>query len=508
MPDVTFKVIPSNLLDPGTYVEIDGDRASGLVVTEKPAYLTGHYLSLGTGYVAGTPYRVTSPAEVADIAGRGSMLHRQAIAYFAQDKAGAVYVVPVAPLVAGVAATGTLTIVAAAGVTEDGAIHLGIGGQTVSVPVTTALATADAIKTAIITYLYPGGVVPDDLPVVVSTGGVAILTLTAKSKGSWGNEILVETNPGGSAAGQKFPGGVSVTITAAMGMAIEGSGASDYATALSTIDADEWGDLLIGESLDSVLDDAEAELNEVNGRWSYLEQLYGHAICARMGTVAQHTTYLSGRDSAHSTVICLEGAGSTGPAAYVPVVPNMPYEYAAAAAGAARVLWRADLSRGCTNLKLLPDATNNLRWRAPAAGSRFTPSERNQILGEHGSVVRYDGTGACYVHRLVTTSTSAAWRNRETPRRLEAIAEAYTSRLSTQFAGEAMTDRTISNVRAECIAVYADLVNLGVCTDEDAFAAALVAQQSGIDPDRLDVLLPVTLPGIAFVHAVRISFGF
>src|SRR3546814_3740184 len=88
---------------------------------------------------------------------------------------------PLADLPAGTAATGTLTVTGAA--TASGTIVLYIGGQRITVGVTSGDAAA-AVATAIVAAITAAA----DLP-VAAVALLGVVTLTAKHKGVAGNEI-------------------------------------------------------------------------------------------------------------------------------------------------------------------------------------------------------------------------------------------------------------------------------------------------------------------------------
>jgi phage tail sheath gpL-like len=90
--------------------------------------LIGQKLAAGSA-TADTVVRVTTVDQVIALAGRGSMLHRQALAWLANNKATELWIGILADNGAGVAATGTIVVNTAA--TKDGTIALYLGGELV-----------------------------------------------------------------------------------------------------------------------------------------------------------------------------------------------------------------------------------------------------------------------------------------------------------------------------------------------------------------------------------------
>ena len=94
--------------------------------------LVGQKVAAGSA-AANSVAKVTSADEVATLAGRGSMLHRMAVAYFTNNQATETWIGVLDDNAAGVAATGTITVTGPA--TAAGTISLYVGGQLVSVAV-------------------------------------------------------------------------------------------------------------------------------------------------------------------------------------------------------------------------------------------------------------------------------------------------------------------------------------------------------------------------------------
>lgn len=131
---ISFNSIPSNLLVPFVAVEFDNTRAQqGPGLLSYRALLMGQKTGEGSA-TANTFHRVTSADEVVPLAGRGSMLHRQALSYFANNRFTETWIGVLADNSAGVFASGTLTVTGPA--TADGTLSLYVGGNLVDVAVT------------------------------------------------------------------------------------------------------------------------------------------------------------------------------------------------------------------------------------------------------------------------------------------------------------------------------------------------------------------------------------
>lgn len=172
------------------------------------------------------PTKVTSPDDVGSRAGFGSMAHRLAIAAFR----GSNYSVPVylcfeeEPSDA-VAATGSIALI---GTTIlAGTLYLYVAGKLYEITVTKG-ESITAIGDAIVAALSADKECPVS---AVNTAGV--VTLTALSKGDWGNGITIAVNQD-LAEGQALPSGLTVTISAMANGAGVPTVATDLPLALGT----------------------------------------------------------------------------------------------------------------------------------------------------------------------------------------------------------------------------------------------------------------------------------
>lgn len=131
---VSFNQVPSNIRVPFVAVEFDSSRASqGPALLPYRALLIGQKTKAGSA-AANSIVRVTSADQVVALAGRGSMLHRMAIAYFSANKSTETYIGVLSDDSAAAYASGTLTVAGTA--TETGTISLYIGGKLFRVGVT------------------------------------------------------------------------------------------------------------------------------------------------------------------------------------------------------------------------------------------------------------------------------------------------------------------------------------------------------------------------------------
>lgn len=200
MTGVAFDFVPEALRYPGAFVEVDGSKA-GLGDDIPAVLIVGQKLATGNA-AAGEIVLVAGIQDAIDKAGAGSMLAQMVKAYRAIDKSLDVYILPVADNVAGVQATGTITINAVA--TENGTLSLYIAGKLVSSAVAVGQTVAQLAAT-----LAAAVNATADLP-VTAAAALGVVTLTARHKGTCGNNIDLRLN----IYGEETPAGLGVAIAA------------------------------------------------------------------------------------------------------------------------------------------------------------------------------------------------------------------------------------------------------------------------------------------------------
>lgn len=492
---IPFKTIPSGIRTPGLYTEIDASQANTASGTQR-ALVIGQITSAAT-LPANVPALVASAAEARTAGGAGSMLAAMIAAYRANDAFGEVWYLPIADDAAGTAATGALAFAGPA--TAAGILSLYIAGQLVSVPVTNA-ANAATIATAVAAAI--NGAV--DLPVTAAVDGVTTskVNVTAKHKGMAGNDIDLRANYLGSASGQTLPAGVTVTFTAMSGGLLNPS----LTIALAAL-GDLPFDFIVSPYTDPTsIASVSGLLNDTNGRWSYMSQLYGHAFIAKRGTQGALATFGTSLNDQH---LCCLGFNDS---------PSPNYAWAAAVAGAAAVSLRADPGVPLQTVRVAGVL-------APPVPSQFLASQRAVLL--------YDGIGTfkvmrdrtIQIERLVTTYQTNAqgqadnsYLDVETLFTLMAVLRAYSNLYSTKFAqaklgsdgvryGPGANVVTPGTVKAELIALYRSLESEQAWVQNSTgFAAEVSVTKNTGSPGRLDIVLPIRVIGQLRIMAVLVQF--
>lgn len=464
--------IPGTIRVPSVLTEVDPSNAvSGPQLIQYKRLLMGQMLAAGSA-TANTLVRITSAAQAATLFGTGSMLHGMALAAFAQDTLTETWVMPVADNGSGTAATGTIVVSGPA--TESGTISLYIAGRLVQVGVTSG-DSANDIATAI-EAAVDAMAGADALPV---TAGVSTntVTLTARHKGTCGNDIDVRVN---YQDGEETPAGVDLTITA---MA---SGATNptLTTAIANL-GDEWFHIwAIGWTDSTSLSAIEGELED---RFGYLREIEGHAFAGYRGNLSALGTLGNARNSPHLTVM----------QSYAEPMPA--YEKAAETAAIAARYAAIDPARPVQNLPY--------SWCLPAAqADRFTFEERNILLYDGIATSKVE-VGTMYVERLITTyktnaagADDTAYLDFETMATLMFIRHDWRDYIKRKYprhkladdgnrAGPGQAIMTPKLGKAEYMAKCLEWEEIGLVENLDEIEANTVFERNISDPNRLDALL-------------------
>lgn len=488
---IPFANIPNNLRTPLFFVEFDNSMANTATATQR-TLIIGQMLDAFSSKNA-VPERISSPTQAAELFGRGSMLHTQAAAYFSNDIAGEVWVLPFADTKSQTAATGTLKIVNAANTT--GVISLYLGGHRVQVAVV-ATDTIEEISTALVTAINRNGDIP-----VVAQSELDTITLTAKNKGSHGNGIDIRLNYRGKMGGEETPSGFEMTVIPMAG----GNGSPDLLDGLANLN-DRSFDFIVNPFTDTTsLDTLKTFLSDKGGRWAWDQQLYGHSFSAVSGSYGQLAEFGEACNDQHASLLGVTES------------PTPIYAWSAAYTGAIAQSLRNDPGRPLQTLTvggvLPPDATKQL-----------TLIERNNLLHSGISTCTFDDDGTVRIENIITTYQKNAYGDNddsylqvETLFLLMFVSRYMRTQVTSKFArmklvsdgtrfapGSAIVTPNI--IRAELIAQYKYLEFNGYVQDSKAFTEGLKVERNSQNPNRVDVLWAGTLINQLRVFALLNQF--
>ncbi|EKT4478773.1 phage tail sheath subtilisin-like domain-containing protein [Pseudomonas putida] len=486
---VSFNSIPSDLKVPLFYAEVDNSQAN-TATSAMPRLIVGQVNDDAVAAEIGKLTLVPSLSLAKSIGGVGSMLAEMYDTWRAIDPAGEVWCLPVKAT--GTKAAGKVTVTGTA--TAGGQINLYVAGQRVRATIANG-ATAAATATAIAAAVNAAGL---SVSAAAATGEV---TLTCRWAGLSGNDIQLQLNRQGRVNGEVTPAGLTVTITAMAG----GVGTPDLAAAIALL-GDEPFEFLCGPWADATsLDAWKSLMNDSTGRWSWSRQLYGHVYTGLRGTLGELVALGDTRNDAHVTVYGFEKS-----------CPDPVWRQVAAYAARQAVFISADPAR--------PTQTGELNGITPApAGERFMLTERQSLLS-HGIATAFAQSGAQRIERAVTTyqkneygQTDNSYLDSETLHQSAYIIRFLKGRITSKYgrhklandgtrfgAGQAIVTPAV--IRAEMIAGYFILEQMGIVENADAFAKYLVVERSTTDPTRVNVLYPPDLVNQLRVFALQYQF--
>lgn len=288
---ISFNRIPANWRMPLYWVEVDSSKA-GLPINRQPSLLVGIKRTANPG-VVNIPVPVSSQAQADALFGRGSQLAGMFRAYFANNWAAEVWALPVAE--GTTAASGTITITGTA--TAAGTLHLYIGGRHVPV----AVASGDAFGT--VAASINAAINADADSYVSSTVSLGVATVTAKEKGTYGNDIKLSDSFYGAVGGETIPAG----ITVAYSQPASGAGDPTFTTAISNLGENQVEYVCLPFTDSTSLSAWETEFGfSDTGRWGFIRQLYGHIFSAMRDTYGNLLTFGGTRNSPQLSVLGVE----------------------------------------------------------------------------------------------------------------------------------------------------------------------------------------------------------
>ena len=344
----------------------------------------GSYGAAKTGIADEVPQLILNPSDAGNRYGFGTMLHRLIKFAFAGSNGVELWASPQAELGGAVVATGTITITGAS--TKSGTLHLYIAGDYVPVTIANESAVADT-ATAIAAAITAD----QDLP-VTAVAALGVVTITAKSLGTWGNDIIASMNEGFN---QETVAGIAVGIVAMS----SGASIPDITDALNGLgtgdDANENWFTDVVQGYGQLTANLDAILTYV-GAGNVATGLYDKLVARPFRVLTGDNVASSGGLSA---LVAIGGARKSDRAngiVAVPGSPNHPSEIAAVAIG---VMAKISNNRAAQSYigQLLPGiipGTSSERWTS-AYDSRDTAVK----AGISPTIIK---SGAVYLQNVVS----------------------------------------------------------------------------------------------------------
>lgn len=448
--------------------------------------MIGQRLAAGT-VAALTPTRIVSPAQAVVAFGRGSLLADMIAGLKAVNDSTECWAIALDDNGAGVAATKTVTLTGAA--TATGVLALMIAGTAVPVAVASG-ASVSTVATAIVAAIAA----QPDLPVTASAAA-GVVTLTARNKGTAGNDVDVRLN---YYQGEATPAGLTVAFAAGTA----GAANPDISAVWAAIGDAHYASFILPFGDTATLTSVETELASRAGP---LRMIGGIAYVGLAGTQSALAAIGAARNSQY---LCPIGAKSS---------PTPPWRWAAAHGAQIAFYGAIDPARPFQTLPL-PGLV------APAEADRFTRVERELLLRDGISTWTVDAGGTVTIERPITTYQlnaqgldSVAWLDVNTPLTLFYLRHSLRVRFAERWPRHKLASDTATiaagqavvrprDIRAELLALARDWEDAGLVENIDQFAADLQVQRSAGDPNRVDVLVPPDIVNQLRTIAARVEF--
>lgn len=464
MTDITFNQIPGDYRTPGVYTEFDTATAVRTLASNPQTVVLLAQRLPSASYKDNEAVQVFSDDQAAALFGRGSQAH---LMVHAAIKANRYLQLSVMPLdddnSAGIAATSTITLTGPS--TGTGQNSVWIMGQRIDVAVS---GSVDA--TAMGSRLASAINAKKDLPVIANSAA-GVVTLTARNKGTWGNEFSVR-------ASTTVPG---VTVATAAGT--EGVGDPDITPALAAIFGAGFTVVAIpfssADALDALRDFADA----VSGP---LEQRGTTGVAGWNGTLAAATTLAGDVNEGRITFGWHNGS-------------QLP-DGIIAAAYAAVIASQDDPAKPYDDL--------------PVSGLDVTPLSsrpgRNEIENAlwNGVTPLVVGAGnQVQIVRAISTYTTSpdgaadpSLLDITSMRSLDYVRLSIDNRIELRFPQQKNTPRVAQAVRSEILNVLYQLQDMEIVENVDQYKDGIVYQVSPTDSSRLNFRIPTNI--VSGLHVV------
>lgn len=483
---VDFNNIPGNELVPFFYAEINsgGTPFQGL----PRVLLIGQKTASGSADAGKVIGPVASQVEADAYFGIGSIL--SAMWAIARKNAPnqPLWVLPLADP-AGAAAAGSYTFTAP-GVTGVGILH--ILGRRLTLQVNSS-DTGAQVATKVAATINAA-----NLPVTAAVDGATTskVDVTARHVGALGNsqEMDIATDE------PNVLTAANTTIVALTG----GNGVPDLATPLANLGDTEY-DFIAGAYSDAnSLNEIRSFLDDVSGRWSPSQQLYGHYFTVAFNNLSGLVTLGNSRNDQHVTIVGTQRSP----------IPEWEWVASEAAMASAHLGTAPEVSRPLQTLVLqgvLPPSDQSLWWDKP---------DRQALYADGIAACKVRDDGLVAIDRFVTTYQTSnggvpdgTFRDVETMFQLMFIVRYLRTAVVNVHSRQALADSdpfnlglaTPKSIRNTLIHAYNDLVALGVTENADLFAQYVVVQRNATDANRVDAYLPVDVVNQLRVFAANVT---
>lgn len=489
------------------YVEIPADNLVPIFATEfdnsnavKGGAMPWKNLIIGQplsthGTHNGTLVQITSDEQADAYFGAGSQLALMIRAFRKNTKTSDLWVLPVEDNADGVAAQGTITSTVAgeSGLANAGVVRLMIAGQAVPVTVLPGDTSAN-VASKIAAAINAKG----NLPVTAAVDSNAV-TLTAKNKGSFGNNIDIRYN---HYQGEELPAGLTLAVSA-MANGVSDADYDDDLDMVGSIIDGTWFNTIVSGSSEAGNISYIKDLLDV--RWTATVQQTGVALFSINGALSAFTT---------------KGNGLNSQVLVMPSLPNSPtpgFEVAAAVCGCIAPIVLNDAAAPLTNYAVKGIV-------APKPEDRLGLANNNLLLKAGCALLVAGNDGTVYLKRIVTTykytpagASDTSYQQVETVFTLSYLRWDWNNYMAGRYPHAKLADdgndfgpgqvvMTPKLGAGELLSRYEYWMSKALVQNFDEFKANLVVMRDPDDSTALQFLIPAELVSQFFISKSKLQF--
>lgn len=496
MGQVQTSNIPANLRVPLFYAEIN----AGPNAYQGPSRLLVIGQRTAAGSLAANAI-VRLDGDPQALGGAGSHLAEAALYARQNHPFGEIWIGALADP-AGVAATFTVTV--DSGIEgKEGTLVLYVSGERIEIAVAVT-DTDDSIAADIAAAVNAGYVAfgrPLSFPVTAAaTDNVA--TLTARNAGTLGNKIAIDKD----LVGDEGPLGQYVTIA----VGVTGTGVPALGSLLAALGDIEFDWIAAPYADTTSLNSIKTFLDGTQGRWSPLQQIYGHYLTAMFDTFGNLASAGEARNDPNASIMGIANS------------PSPPWQWAAALGGA--IAKDKNLGGEVDQAYRISQPVQTLPLvgiKPPKAKSDwFTVTQRNTLYQDGISGFRVQVDGTVVLDRVITTYRQNAlsqpditWLDVETRAQMVYFVRYMRQRITQKFGRHVLAnDNPSSNpaivtakiIKAELVHAYKELETGGLVENSGLFAQTLIVERSS-DPNRVNAYIPVDVANQFRIFAANVT---
>lgn len=471
-------------------------QSGGQFQNETRMILLGHGLAGGT-LAEGQISICNNRTDARVLCGAGSMLEAMFIAARRNSPAQEIWIGRVAD--SGTAEIRTITIGTPPAAGGQGIVQ--IAGETISVELPSSMSAA-ALATALAAAIngYYNRLTGMSLP-FTATAATNVVTITARHKGTYatGLDIFVPILDTVNA----FAGLFTFATTT------PGAGVPSLSNILAAMNDDPFEIIVSPFGDGTSLDTLNSFLGEVSGRWSYIQQLYGHAFYPKTDTSTNLVTFALARDTWHLTMIPRFASGGFAEPDYIWVAAVVGRIAAWLGGGS-----NGDVSRNQSGLIVegLSAPRDRAYWMDYAT--------RDAMLKNSVSTWNVNRSGQVTIDKIITQqqTTNGApdttFRDIQTVYQLTYALKKFRADLAFEHSNKAIANSnpqnldaitTVKDIKATLFHSYKQMS--GVLENSEAALLAMVVERDADNPNRVNMRLPLDvvnpldiLAGLATVY--------